>query len=300
MRRQSPLRPFIAASWAVCLLGAAHATEGGGTTYALGADGLPLAAGDPVPGLYLLALATQYQASRYKDNQGRSVTPPDFSYRTPGAALVGVWVTPFEWLGGRLIMGTALSQTQTRIRASGLSQSHTGLGDTGLGLSLVHRLTPRLNGAATLNLVLPTGDYQVDDPTNTGRNYRSVQPQYSLSYVDPQGLAGSLKLTLNLNQRNKATDYRSGRELAIDYSLGWNLGGGWTLGASGYLWWQIGNDDVAGMTIRDNRARALAIGPAVKYQNAQGWFITAQLLAETGARNTTQGTSVWVRTVLPF
>jgi hypothetical protein len=54
------------------------------------------------------------------------------------------------------------------------------------------------------------------------------------------------------------------------------------------------------VTIANNRTRSFAIGPAIKYQNAKGWFITAKWQAETDVRNTAQGSAFWIKAAIPF
>lgn len=44
------------------------------------------------------------------------------------------------------------------------------------------------------------------------------------------------------------TQYHSGQELIIDYSLGWGFGNGLTAGVGGYLYQQTTNDTQNGVT----------------------------------------------------
>ena len=48
------------------------------------------------------------------------------------------------------------------------------------------------------------------------------------------------------NQRNHATDYRSGQEFIVDYSAGWGFGNGLTVGAGGYVYRQMTDDSRPG------------------------------------------------------
>ena len=61
-----------------------------------------------------------------------------------------------------------------------------------------------------------------------------IEPVLAVSYVDPNGLNIDAKTMYDFNLRNKATDYRSGQELHVDYAVGWGLGNGWVLGVGGY------------------------------------------------------------------
>ena len=102
------------------------------------------------------------------------------------------------------------------------------------------------------------------------------------------------------NQRNHATDYRSGQEFIVDYSAGWGFGNGLTVGAGGYVYRQMTDDSQAGQTIAGNRGRAFAIGPSIKYDSGKGWFVTAKYQMETDVRNRPEGAAFWLKAVFPL
>ncbi|MFX8828838.1 transporter, partial [Acinetobacter baumannii] len=87
------------------------------------------------------------------------------------------------------------------------------------------------------------------------------------SYIDPNGLNGDIKAMWTYNLRNRDTDYKSGQELIIDYSVGWGLGNGWTLGVGGYVYQQLTKDSQNGSSVENNNGKALAIGPSVRYDS---------------------------------
>ena len=70
-----------------------------------------------------------------------------------------------------------------------------------------------------------------------------------MSYIDPAGFNGDFVALYNHNFRNKDTDYKSGDEVNVDYSLGWGLGNGWVVGVGGYVYRQIADDKQAGVAV---------------------------------------------------
>ena len=184
--------------------------------------------------------------------------------------------------------------------AMGASQSKSGLGDMTVGAALGYHHSPRLHSAVGLDAILPTGRYDKGAMANTGRNYSSLDPLYTLSYIDPAGFNGDLRLGYLINRRNSATDYRSGNEFHFDYAAGWAVGGGWTLGGGGDYHQQLGLDRQGGVELQGSKTRALAIGPNLKYDSGKGWFVTAKWQFETRVRNGTQGNALWVKAVLPL
>lgn len=284
----------------ILLAATGYAAEGGGSTYNGGVENF-LSGAVPPPGFHLLAYGQAFSADRLKDNAGNNAPmPPDFKVRATAVVARGVWVTPYTLLGGQVIGEAVLPVVDLKVTAGGQSEHKTGLGDLTLGGGLAYHHSPSLHSVVALDVVLPTADYSPTALANIGRNYVSYQPLYSMSLVNPTGLNADFKAVLNLNGKNKDTQYTSGRELFVDYSAGWGLGNGWVLGVGGYMRQQLNDDKQNGHAIPNSRARAFAIGPSLVYNNGKGWFITAKFQQESQVRNTLQGSTFWLKAVIPL
>lgn len=293
-----------AAPWlsALVLLGAgtAQATEGGGSSYNPGVENFLVGAAPP-PGFYVLEYLTHYRANDAMDNNGNSAVPPGFKLRASAAATRFVWSTPTQVAGGNLVMHAIVPLVKLDVSIPGVfSQSKSGLGDITFGPSIAFHHSPALHSVVGLDVVAPTGRHNLADPVNIGRNHWSLQPLYTLSYINANGFNGDFKATLNLNGKNSDTQYKSGNEFILDYSAGYGLGNGWVVGVGGYVYEQLNNDKRNGATVANSKASSFAIGPSIKYDNGSGWFITAKLQKEMNARNRPEGTALWVKTIIPF
>lgn len=292
-----------AAPWisALALLGAgtAQATEGGGSTYNPGVENFLVGAAPP-PGFYVLEYLTHYRANKVMDNNGNVATPPDFKLRATAAATRFIWSTPTQVAGGNLVMHAIVPLVDLKVSVGPFSQSKTGLGDITFGPGIAYHHSPALHSVVGLDFVAPTGRYKSTDQVNIGRNYWSLQPLYTVSYINPNGFNGDFKATLNLNGKNSATQYASGDEFILDYSAGYGLGNGWVVGVGGYVYEQLNNDKQNGASLANSKASSFAIGPSLKYDNGKGWFITAKLQKEMNAKNRPEGTALWVKTIIPF
>jgi hypothetical protein len=278
----------------------ALATEGGGSTYPSGVENFLVGAAPP-PGFYVLGYGNVYSADKLKDDSGNSIPIPGFKVRAFAASPRFIWSTPYQMMGGNLVFHAIVPVIDLKVEAGGASQHKTGLGDITLGaFGLSTHYSPHLHSVLGLDIVVPTGKYSKGDLANIGRNYLSIQPLYTMSWFDPEGLNGDFKATLNLNRRNGDTQYKSGDELFVDYSAGWGFGNGFTLGAGGYLRTQLNDDKLNGATVANSRARAFAIGPSVKFDNGKGWFITAKYQVENSVKNTVQGKAFWIKSSVPF
>lgn len=289
----------LALALAGTLASPAFATEGGGSTYPLGTENF-MAGAAPPPGLYVLEYVNHYTTSRVNDGGGHAVPIPGFKVRATAAATRIIWVTPQEALGGLLTAHTILPLVDLSVRAGGASDSRTGLGDVTVGGAIAWHHSPQLHSVLGLDAVLPTGAYDRARQANIGRNYLSLQPLGVLTWMDPSGFNGDVKATLNFNRTNSDTQYRSGRELIVDYAAGWGLGNGWVVGVGGYVYRQWSDDKVGGVALPGSRGRSQSIGPSVRYANGKGWLITAKVEKEFGVRNRAQGSQFWLKTTIPF
>lgn len=289
----------VAAMAMVCAVSGVRAGEGGGSSYSGGVENF-LTGAAPPPGFHVLAYGNVYRADALKDGQGNDVPLPVFKVAATALATRFVWSTTTTLAGGNLVLHTILPLVDLKVTVPGQSQRKTGLGDITFGPGLAFHHSPNLHSVVAVDFVAPAGSYDKNDLTNIGRNYWSIQPLYTVSHIDPAGFNGDFKLTLNFNQRNSATDYKSGTEVYLDYSAGWGLGNGWVIGAGGYLLNQLTSDTSNGAAVPDSKGRAFAIGPSLKYDNGKGWFITAKWQREMAVRNRPEGSALWIKTLIPF
>ncbi len=279
-------------------LPAAQATEGGGSSYPMGAENYMTGAMPP-PGFYTQVFAESYRADRLLDNRGKSALD-DFHLSADVIAPRLIWVTEQKVLDGDLAFHLNVPLVDLRVDVNGQHQKKTGMGDIIFGPALGYHYSEKFHAIYALDIFAPTGRYDRGDLANIGRNYWAFEPIAAFSYVDPAGVNADIKVMYDFNLRNRATDYRSGQELHADYSLGWGLGNGWVVGVGGYIYRQTTDDHQDGARIEDNRGRAFAIGPSIKYSSSSGWFVTAKWQKESEVRNRPEGEAYWVKLTIPL
>jgi len=283
------------------LFGAANlsqATEGGGTSYPLGAENY-MSGAMPPPGVYGQLFVNHYEADNLRGNDG-SKLPVDFRVRANAIVPRLIWVSDYTVLGGSLALHAIVPLVDLKVSVNGQSQHNRGLGDVIFGPALGFHHSDKFHSILAFDMIAPTGRYDKHDLANPGRNYWVFEPVYAMSYVDPAGLNLDTKVMYDFNRSNPDTDYRSGQEFHVDYAVGWGLGNGWVLGVGGYYYRQTTDDRQDGERIEDNKGRSFAIGPSIKYSGEEGWFVTAKWSKETEVRNRAQGDAYWVKLTLPF
>jgi hypothetical protein len=274
------------------------ATERGGSIYPMGADNY-MTGFLPPPGFYGLFYGEHYEADNIRGNDGEKL-PIDFHAKVDAVVPRLIWVTDTTILGGSLAAHVMAPLADMKVRMNGASQSKQGLGDITFGTGLGYHYSPNLHVIYGLDISAPTGSYNRDDIANLGRNYWMFEPVAAITYIDPQGLNADLKIMYDFNLKNSDTDYKSGQEFHVDYSVGWAVSEDWVLGVGGYMYQQTTDDKQNGERIEDNKGRAFAVGPSIKYTSPNKWFVTAKWQQETEVRNRAQGNAYWLKLVFPL
>ena len=289
----------------------ANATEGGVSKWPNGIE-IHGAGILPPPGLYGQIFAGDVRADTLRDHKGNRAT--DIDLRVNAIAPRIVWVTEHQVLGGQLGFHALAPLMDMRLDitngpGAGLSDRKRGLGDVQMGPVLGYHLSDKLHIATGVDVILPTGNFDKEDLLNLGTNYYTVQATFAISYAQPKGINADMRLMHDYNFENKDTNYKSGRELHADYTLGWAFGNGWTAGIGGHAYQQISDDKcgsncdtanpagtIASLEASDgNRGRSFSVGPAFQYASPKGWMFSAKYQQEFGVENRSEGEAVWLK-----
>lgn len=274
-----------------------QATEGGGSSYPMGAENFLMGALPP-PGVYPLLYANHYAADEFRDDQGNRL-PIDFRLRANVVAPRLLWVTEQTLWGGQLAFAGLFPLVDVDVIVNGQHDSDRGLGDVDLTMALAYHHSASLHSAFGIDVIAPTGSYDTGRLANIGRNYWTVQGVYAISHVDPGGINWDLKLMYDYNFENSDTNYRSGQELHADYALGYGVHPNWVVGVGGYAYRQITGDRLNGVDI-GNKGQAFAIGPSIKLDNGKGAFVSLKYEREFFVENRPRGDALWLKASIPF
>lgn len=277
----------------------AQATEGGTSLYPNGVEGFMTGALPP-PGVYGMVYGNHYSADHVNDNNGNNLNIPGFNVAVNVITGRLAWVTGTKVMGGDLVGHVIVPMINLDVSVPGASQSKSGIGDITTGLGVGYHHSPNLHSIVGVDFILPTGGYTKGDIANIGKNHWGFEPVYALSYVDPKGFNGDIKFGYMFNGHNDATGYTSGQEFHFDYAAGWGLGNGWTVGVGGYVYMQVTDDTQAGVTVANNKGRAMSMGPNIKYDSGKGWFATVKWEKEFDVVNRPQGDALWFKVVAPL
>lgn len=301
-------RGLSAAALTLWACAPALAVEGGAPitpfgVFDFGAGILP----PPTPNLAVGLRVADYRSNQLRDDAGhRSPVGASLRVTSVGLALIKMTGTPL-W-GGTYGYGAVLPaldmaldlRIPTPAEPVHLAGQASAQGDAQVMPLIVQWASPGWFVAGSLTLQLPTGSYDKNRLINPGTHHWTVSPALAFTHISPGGFEVSSNLQLNLNARNKATDYRSGTEYQHEFALGQHVGP-YTLGLGGYVYRQVSDDGGSGAT-GANRARATALGPAVNFfAPASGWpMVAVHLYREFDVRNRSLGSQVTARAAWAF
>lgn len=91
---------------------------------------------------------------------------------------------------------------------------------------------------------MPTGYYRVDDIVNLSRNHWSFDTMAGLTWLHPaRGHEISFNVGFISNTKNAATQYQSGDEFHMDYTVARHFSEAFAAGVTGYYYHQLTNDE---------------------------------------------------------
>jgi hypothetical protein len=276
----------------------ALATEGGADNIGKGSEGF-FAGMLPAPGWYGVLYANYYHATRANDGNGKS-SVPGFKLSTEVMAGRLFYMSDATLGAGRLGFFAIGSLASLQSESLSGSAHRNGVGDITAGPTLGWDFGS-FHPLVAMDVVLPVGGYDSSRALNTGGNYYSVRPIFAFTNLSGGGLEISAKFTYTFNFRNRDTGYRSGQLFHFDYSASYPVTHKLRLGVNGYYLDQTTDDIQHGLPVNGDgyRGRVAAIGPALHYQ-FEKIGLDFKVLKEFGARNRTQGSSVWAKAVLPL
>jgi len=212
--------------------------------------------------------------------------------------IAAIYQTPWQVLGGGFAFGAAVPYVWLEIKGQAqrvgpggvvdpvvrnVSDSANGIGDMTLIPFMLGwtNILPDLKLDARLSVYMPTGEYEVGQLANVGKNYWTFEPGIMASWLSSKiGTEVSLYSGLNFNLENQDMDYTSGTSLHFDLTVAQHLplcGGFVGVGANAFYYDQITGDSGSDALLGDFKGMTCGVGPVLSYVRQIG---KTQLLAE--------------------
>lgn len=193
--------------------------------------------------------------------------------------LFGVsWVTGEQALGGRLVLGAIVPVGHVEVDAAvrldpvmfepqelNVDDDVSTVGDPLVSASLAWD-KGNFHWSTTALLNVPVGNYQSGEIANVAANRWALDVSAAMSWVAmTTGTEVSVVPGYTLNGENSETNYESGDEFHLEWSVSQALSERFTLGVIGYFYKQVNGDSGEGAVLGEYEGRVNAIGGTLSY-----------------------------------
>jgi hypothetical protein len=247
-----------------------RAGEGGSSNYFPGTYGDYAVAAAPEPGWiyanYNLFYSADVAATVVQGSV--NVNLDTFAYINMSA---GLYTFEKPVLGGRFALGAFVPLGYADLEAGVVGPMTTVVVDdseTALGDIVLMPFSVFWNkGNWHFNLyeliTIPTGQYDVNNVVNLGRNYLSFDTVFGLTHLNmTTGREFSLVSGFMLNDKNDDTDYDTGNELHFDAMFNQFFSEKFAAGLHGYYYNQVDGDGGTGAVLGSFKGESYGIGPS--------------------------------------
>ena len=280
----------------------ADAAEGASSLYIPGAAGDILLALSPEPGLQVSnGVLAQFGSVDTAVLQGTVDVGVDLDLWLDFFGTAYTFETPI--LGGTYTIGVAIPFGYAKLNAAatgpgggmaGVKGDTFNLADIALVPLQLNWNVGNFHFKLAQSIIAPTGDYDTDDVINLGRNYWAFDTVGAVTWLNPEtGTDISIAPGIMVNMRNEATDYRTGEEFHVDFTINQFLSETFAIGLRGYYYRQLTGDSGSGARLGDFMGESLGIGPglfwAPKFAGGK-LVIVGKILHDVKARNRLKST----------
>jgi hypothetical protein len=279
----------------------------------------------PPPGLYGGIILLGAEAFDFVDGDGRTIPElRDANLRRYMAGPFLYYVPDLKVLGGSIGIGAILPLGHQcgHLFVGEPSDCTTGAGDFYMEIdwsrsfgkmrpSKYAGAYPILEGLTILagfGVVFPTGTFDASDPTqqalSIGTNIWDFAPTFGFTYTTAPILAEGTEISVrffwNNYLENRATHYRTGDLLDLEFAISERIGR-FQVGLTGFYAWQAEDDELFGVPIPPDgrRLQNFQLGPVLNYDMPeQASSIKAKALFTVITENTVRSWGAvfsWVR-----
>lgn len=250
--------------------GSAEAAEGASSHYLPGTAGDILLAVAPQPG-FLIANTVWFQSGSESTAVLQGLVDFDLDMDTVLNLLAASYTFDTPVLGGTYTIAAVIpfgyANLDARLKGPfggtiKVSEDSFNLSDIAFVPLQLNWNTGNLHFKLSEAIIAPTGGYDLDKAVNLGRNYWSFDTVGAVTWFNPgSGTEVSVAPGIMLNTENKKTDYKTGSEFHLDFTINQFLSETFALGIKGYYYKQVTGDSGSGAILGDFKSESFGVGP---------------------------------------
>jgi hypothetical protein len=282
---------------------ASPAWGGGGQHYPNGAEDC-LSGAAPPPGWHIVNYLLYYDADKLDTAAGEM----DIDLKLWAEVLRVIYSSDKKIFGGNYLCHLFVPYMDVDLDPMGYSES--GFGDPIVDPFIIAWHGPTYHAVAGVDIYLPIGSYEEDSPLNlVGKNFWTFEPVFAVTGLYDTGWSWSVKLMYDFNTKNgeyfnptvgRHNDLEPGDEFHCDYSLDYAVAKNCRLGACGYYYKQVDDDEIEGSDVPGERGEVFAVGPVFMYSPSANVHLVAKAQFEMEAENRPEGNAFWFKLIYSF
>ncbi|WP_185962163.1 SphA family protein [Palleronia caenipelagi] len=262
---------ILAMSLTPLVVSPAAAVESGFSLYLPGAAGDIVLAQSPEPGLQV-AFTALYCSGEVDEvvAQGKLNFGVDLDLSL--GILSASYTFDQEVFGGTYTVGAALPVGRADLdatltsrlgnRSVSVNDDSFSIGDMAITPIQLNWSSGRFSYKLAETIFIPTGGYDKDDVVNVGLNRWGFDTTFAMTYFNEVTKTEfSIAPGLLFNLENDDTDYDSGDEFHVDFTVNQFLSDTLAVGLRGYYYRQISDDSGSGARLGGFRGKGAGIGP---------------------------------------
>ncbi len=289
--------------FAAVLMMAPSAFGGGGQHYPNGAEDCFSGAAPP-PGWHIVNYVLYYDADELDTAAGKL----DIDLKVWAEVFRVIYSSDKKILGGNYLCHVFVPYMDVDFDPIGYSEG--GFADPIIDPFIIAWHGPTYHAIAGIDIYVPIGEYDKKSPINLiGKNFWTIEPVFAVTGIYPTGWSWSLKMMYDINTTNDKffnpatgmhSDLEPGDEFHVDYSLDYGVSKNCRLGACGYYYKQLEDDDIDGVNVPHDKGEAFAVGPVFMYSPSQNLHLVAKAQFEVEAENRPEGNAFWFKLIYSF
>ncbi len=216
-------------------------------------------------------------------------------YSWPGLTVAGLHVSS----------GVVIPIVHLNVKLAGQNRGAAGIGDIDIQNYLSgSTIDKKLFYFVGLDVTPPTGHYIKNALVNAGNNYYTLTPNAGITWMPSEAWEVTGSIAAEFNTINRATHYRSGTDVDVDYAITYRpltRVRAFGVGMQGYIFKQLSDDLSHGIAVGvgGNRGQEFAIGPQVRYDTGAGGLVF-KYQHLFSVRNRPSGDRVWIQFAAPL
>ncbi len=184
-----------------------------------------------------------------------------------------------------------------------MSQSRTSFGDPQAGAVLGWN-SGNFHWNTGFLVNVPIGDYENGALDNLAFNHWSFDINGAATWLDPTiGFELSAAMGITFNEKNSATDYKTGDEFHLEFAALQHFSQTFSAGLVGYHYQQVSGDSGSGAVLGAFKGRVTALGPHVAFTfpvDGTPVSVNGRVLVEFDTKNRLEGTAGFVNVSWPL